>query len=248
MDDYILEELHKARRLVVSLAKEVDVKNEKLFRMESKLDETFHMMMEEKAKLQQVQRAYSQEDTVCRRRVKELEKREAQIDLERKSLLIQREKLKAQSSTKHDYISTIQIDALRKELEEKVDELQSMDTLNQTLIIKEHMSNLELKDAHKELINGLQDIWNDQDLFGIKRMGEVDEKLFKDVCLKKFPNGWEVNAEELILLWQANVSNPIWHPFKTEFLDGKLQGIVVKEVVRDIGFVYYNKQYDDFSL
>ncbi|KAF3973901.1 hypothetical protein CMV_002701 [Castanea mollissima] len=109
-----------------------------------------------------------------------MEKREAQIDLERKSLLIAREKLKAQSSTKHDYISTIQIDALRKELEEKVDELQSMDTLNQTLILKEHMSNLELQDARKELINGLQDIWNDQDLFGIKRMGEVDEKPFKE--------------------------------------------------------------------
>ncbi|KAK7848162.1 protein involved in de novo 2 [Quercus suber] len=127
MDDHILEELQKARKLVVSLAKEVDVKNEKLFRMESKLDETFRMMMEEKAKPQQVQRAYSQ----------------------------------AQSSTKHDHISTIQIDALRKELEEKVDELQSMDTLNQTLILKEHMSNLELQDARKELINGLQDIWND---------------------------------------------------------------------------------------
>ena len=60
MDDHILEELQKACRLVMSLAKEVDVKNEKLFRMESKLDETFRMMMEEKAKLQQVQRAYSQ--------------------------------------------------------------------------------------------------------------------------------------------------------------------------------------------
>ncbi|KAM3698028.1 hypothetical protein ACB098_06G158000 [Castanea mollissima] len=163
----------------------------------------------------------------CSRELKELEKREAQIDLERKSLLIAREKLKAQSSTKHDYISTIQIDALRKELEEKVDELQSMDTLNQTLILKEHMSNLELQDARKELINGLQDIWNDQDLFGIKRMGEVDEKPFKGVCLKKFPNDWEVNAAELISLWQASVSNPIWHPFKTEFVDGKMQEEVI---------------------
>ena len=60
MDDHILEELQKACRLVMSLAKEVDVKNEKLFRIESKLDETFRMMMEEKAKLQQVQRAFSQ--------------------------------------------------------------------------------------------------------------------------------------------------------------------------------------------
>lgn len=72
-------------------------------------------------------------------------------------------------------------------------------------------------------IQGLQDIWNDQDLFGIKRMGEVDEKPFKGVCLKKFPNDWEVNAAELISLWQASVSNPIWHPFKTEFVDGKMQ-------------------------
>ena len=61
--------------------------------------------------------------------------------------------MKAQSFTKDDCVSTIQIDALRKELEEKVDELQAMDTLNQTLILKEHMSNLELQDARKELIN-----------------------------------------------------------------------------------------------
>nr|XP_023904766.1 uncharacterized protein LOC112016433 [Quercus suber] len=99
MEDHILEELQKARKLVMSLAKEVDVKNEKLFRMESKLDETFRMMMEEKAKPQQVQRAYSQEmkktqfvaeqNAKLQQRVKKLEKQEAQIDLERKSLLIE---------------------------------------------------------------------------------------------------------------------------------------------------------------
>ena len=83
--------------------------------------------------------------------------------------------------------------------------------------------NTKRSDVFVFAIQGLQDIWNDQDLFGIKRMGEVDEKPFKGVCLKKFPNDWEVNAAELISLWQANVSNPIWHPFKTEFLDGKLQ-------------------------
>ena len=72
-------------------------------------------------------------------------------------------------------------------------------------------------------IQGLQDIWSDQDLCGIKRMGEVDEKPFRDVCFQKFPNDWELKSAELISLWQANVSNPIWHPFKTEFVDGKLQ-------------------------
>ena len=83
--------------------------------------------------------------------------------------------------------------------------------------------NTKRSDVFVFAIQGLQDIWNDQDFYGIKRMGEVDEKPFKGVCLKKFPNDWEVNAAELISLWQANVSNLIWHPFKTEFLDGKLR-------------------------
>lgn len=238
MENRLLEELQRARNLVVSLSKEVDVKNEKLFGMERKFDETFSTMMMERSRLQQVQRAYDQEmkkaqfvaieNAKLQHRVKELEKQQAQNDVERKSLLIEMEKLKAQSSTKDDCVSTIQIDALRKELEEKVDELQSMDTLNQTLILKEHMSNLELQDARKELINGLQDIWSDQDLCGIKRMGEVDEKPFRDVCFQKFPNDWELKSAELISLWQANVSNPIWHPFKTEFVDGKLQEVIDK--------------------
>ncbi|XP_030932892.1 factor of DNA methylation 1-like isoform X1 [Quercus lobata] len=103
-----------------------------------------------------------------------------------------------------------------------------MDTLNQTLILKEHRSNLELQHARKELINGLQDIWNDQDLFGIKRMGEVNEKPFKGVRFKKFPNDWDLKSAELISLWQANVSNPMWHPFKAEFVDGKLQEVIDK--------------------
>ena len=72
-------------------------------------------------------------------------------------------------------------------------------------------------------IQGLQDIWNDQDLFGNKRMGEVNEKPFKGVRFKKFPNDWDLKSAELISLWQANVSNPMWHPFKAEFVDGKLQ-------------------------
>ena len=54
-------------------------------------------------------------------------------------------------------------------------------------------------------------------------MGEVNEKPFKGVCFKKFPNDWELKSAELISLWQANVSNPMWHPFKAEFVDGKLQ-------------------------
>ncbi|KAK4578954.1 hypothetical protein RGQ29_028855 [Quercus rubra] len=59
-------------------------------------------------------------------------------------------------------------------------------------------------------------------------MGEVNEKPFKGVCFKKFPNDWELKSAELISLWQANVSNPMWHPFKAEFVDGKLQEVIDK--------------------
>lgn len=60
MENQFLEELQRARNLVVSLSKEVDVKNEKLFGMERKFDETFSTMMMDRSRLQQVQRAYDQ--------------------------------------------------------------------------------------------------------------------------------------------------------------------------------------------
>uniref|UniRef100_A0A2N9HBG9 Uncharacterized protein n=1 Tax=Fagus sylvatica TaxID=28930 RepID=A0A2N9HBG9_FAGSY len=70
--------------------------------MERKFDETFSTMMMERSRLQQVQRAYDQEmkkaqfvaiqNAKLQHRVKELEKQQAQNDVERKSLLIEMEK------------------------------------------------------------------------------------------------------------------------------------------------------------
>ena len=41
---------------------------------------------------------------------------------------------------------------MKQELDEKVDELEGLEDLNQTLIIKERQSNDELQEARKELI------------------------------------------------------------------------------------------------
>lgn len=47
----------------------------------------------------------------------------------------------------------VQCIALREELEEKADDLQHMQSINEALILKEQMSNRELQNARKELIN-----------------------------------------------------------------------------------------------
>ena len=54
MDNHILDELQKARSLVVSLAGEIDFKNQKLFEMEKKCNEmsvSLNMMKKENARL-----------------------------------------------------------------------------------------------------------------------------------------------------------------------------------------------------
>lgn len=52
-----------------------------------------------------------------------------------------------------DSESKKKMDELAEELKEKVDELEAMESLNQTLIIKERKSNDELQHARKELID-----------------------------------------------------------------------------------------------
>ncbi|XWS65980.1 hypothetical protein CRYUN_Cryun05aG0160800 [Craigia yunnanensis] len=243
----IVQELQRARNLVVSLAKEIDVKNEKLLEMEFKLDEVSEDLSQMKAERRRLHQEYIEEQrkrklasqyseklhqrleslsAELEMTVKRLDKQEAQHDLERTNLLLEKEKLKAQSYLESDYALIVQLDDLKKELDEKVDELQCVDNLNQTLILKEHMSNLELQHARKELIKCLQDFSNSQTKIGIKRMGEVDPQPFKDACMKKFCGDWELKSTELCSLWQNLVTNSEWYPFKRELIDGKDQEII----------------------
>ncbi|MED6111236.1 hypothetical protein PIB30_050737 [Stylosanthes scabra] len=51
---------------------------------------------------------------------------------------------------------------------------------------------------------------------GINKMGELDEKVFLNVCKKRFPHQEEAptKAMELCSLWQENLKDSNWHPFK----------------------------------
>ncbi|KAJ4718618.1 factor of DNA methylation 1-like [Melia azedarach] len=112
------------------------------------------------------------------------------------------------------------------ELEQKIDDLEEMETLNQTLITKERQSNDELQEARKELIQRWE-ISGGRPNIGIKRLGEIDLKPFQNACKKKFPlEEAQVQASTLCSLWQENLKNSEWHPFKIIDMGGTAQEII----------------------
>ncbi|KAI3455251.1 hypothetical protein Pfo_011914 [Paulownia fortunei] len=107
------------------------------------------------------------------------------------------------------------IDKMNEQLQEKKEDLDGLEDLNQQLLAKERQSNDELQEARKELIAGLNDMLSSSSIIGIKRMGEIDEKAFKNVCKLRFPpEEAEIKAVELCSLWQEKLKNPEWHPFQ----------------------------------
>lgn len=111
------------------------------------------------------------------------------------------------------------VDEMLRDLREKEENLEGVESLNQTLIIKERMSNEELQEARKELINGLKEMSNRGNI-GIKRMGELDSSVFQVACKRKFPEEMaEDKAAELCSLWDEYLRDPEWHPFKVIQID-----------------------------
>lgn len=53
-------------------------------------------------------------------------------------------------------------------------------------------------------------------------MGELDDKVFVNACKKRFPlEDAGTKGVELCSLWQENVKNSAWHPFKVIKVDDK---------------------------
>lgn len=59
---------------------------------------------------------------------------------------------------------------------------------------------------------------------GLKIMGELDNKVFVDAWKKKFPLE-EAGTKGAVIcsLWQENLKNSAWHPFKVVKVDDKLK-------------------------
>ncbi|XP_031267017.1 factor of DNA methylation 1-like [Pistacia vera] len=116
---------------------------------------------------------------------------------------------------------------MNDELAEKEENLGSLEELSQILINKERQSNDELHEARKELIQGFVDMLGARTVIGIKRMGEIDPKPFQNACMQKFSlEEAQVQAFTLCSLWQENLKNPEWHPFKIIDVGGNAQEII----------------------
>ncbi|KAJ6317670.1 hypothetical protein OIU76_013252 [Salix suchowensis] len=121
------------------------------------------------------------------------------------------------------------MDAIIKKLIEKEGELNDLDALNQTLIVRERKSNDELQEARKELISGLKEISRRAHI-GVKRMGELDSKPFLEAMKRKYNNEEaEERASVICSLWEEYLKDPDWHPFKVIMVDGKHQEIIDEE-------------------
>ncbi|XP_022765143.1 protein INVOLVED IN DE NOVO 2 isoform X1 [Durio zibethinus] len=122
------------------------------------------------------------------------------------------------------------MEASLKELREKEGELEDLEALNQTLIVRERKSNDELQEARKEMINGLKEI-SSRAHIGVKRMGELDSKPFLEAMKRRYNEDLaEERASELCSLWEEFLKDPDWHPFKRIKLEGDEE---YQEVIND---------------
>ncbi|XP_021749571.1 protein INVOLVED IN DE NOVO 2-like [Chenopodium quinoa] len=118
------------------------------------------------------------------------------------------------------------VDSMLKDLREKEESLEEVESLNQTLVVTERMSNEELQDARKELINGLKEMSN-RGFIGVKRMGELDSTVFQEACKRKYPEDIaEDKAAEFCSLWDEYLRDPEWHPFKVVRVNGEHKEVI----------------------
>ncbi|KAI3470744.1 hypothetical protein Pfo_027407 [Paulownia fortunei] len=85
---------------------------------------------------------------------------------------------------------------LKGKLRDLEAEIEYLKAENQTLIVKERICNDELQAARKEAIRK----WSDKD--------------------------WREESDKLWSLWEQNVKNPNWHPFKRIKINGSLQEVI----------------------
>ncbi|KAF6137793.1 hypothetical protein GIB67_040501 [Kingdonia uniflora] len=130
---------------------------------------------------------------------------------------------------------------MSEELAEK-EELEYMISMNNDLMLTQNMGNIELQKARKTLIEGFKEKHLSTAKIGLKRMGVLDVKPFKAAFILKYsPRKAAVNAIQFCSLWDSDLRNPEWHPFKMIKVNGNDERIInddyekLKELRNELG-------------
>lgn len=63
----------------------------------------------------------------------------------------------------------------------------------------------------------------------VKRMGEIDVKVFQQKCKERFSaDEADIKALEMCSLWQENMKNSEWHPYKIVAVEGSSERQVLQ--------------------
>ncbi|KAM1040139.1 hypothetical protein ACFX2I_029381 [Malus domestica] len=123
------------------------------------------------------------------------------------------------------------MDNIQEKLEHMKEELDNAEALNTTLAIKERMSNDELQEARKELINGWES--TSPAVIGVKRMGDLDCEPFQTACKRKYPTDEAADDQAAMLcsLWEDYLADSSWYPFKMSMdPSGVAKAIFVQDI------------------
>ncbi|KAL1208489.1 Protein INVOLVED IN DE NOVO 2 [Cardamine amara subsp. amara] len=102
-----------------------------------------------------------------------------------------------------------------------------------TLAQKERVTNDEYQDARKEMIQ----LWNaneelmKEEKIRVKRMGQLNPEPFLHAVMKKHrltKSKTEIKAMQFCSVWESNIGDVQWHPFKVDESDGTAKRVVDK--------------------
>ncbi|XP_010419381.1 PREDICTED: factor of DNA methylation 5-like [Camelina sativa] len=100
-------------------------------------------------------------------------------------------------------------------LEEERAEVQGLKDVIWALSVKERQSNHEIQEARSELIRVLRDLSDERSTIRVKRMGELDEKVFVKACKGRFSDEKAAAQHDMLFsTWEEYLKDPAWHPFK----------------------------------
>ncbi|KAJ3691203.1 hypothetical protein LUZ61_020367 [Rhynchospora tenuis] len=169
---------------------------------------------------------------------KELDAKQ-QVELEIEKLKGQIEVMHHMGGGKDDSTVKEKIEKLKEELKDKQEEMEVSEDLYRGLVAKERMANDEVQEARKELIQGLENMLVARSSIGLKRMGELDSKVFKKIAQAK---NNDLEATLAWSKWQKEIQDSNWHPFKIVDREGRKEEVIKED---DEKLVEVKKEYGE---